>query len=53
MKENEMRIWFGIIPCYLNMETMEVRGRNRFYNGILNVYTWIELKLGYYIKEEE
>ena len=53
MKENEVETHFGIVPCYLNIETMEIRGRNTFYHMILSIYFWIEVKLGYLKEENE
>lgn len=51
MKENEIEIYFGILPCYFNTETFELRGRNKFYHALLSFYFWIELNFGNIRKE--
>jgi len=52
MNENEIYSYFGIIPVYFNVETNEIRGANKFYNLLLNIYFWIEIKLGEYEIDE-
>jgi hypothetical protein len=52
-EEEEIRVWFGIIPCYFNIETYELRGRNFLCSLLLSLYLWIEIKLGNVVEEDE
>ena len=33
------------IPCYFNLETSEIAGRNVFYNILIDIILWIDVNV--------
>ena len=43
-KDYSEALYFGI-PCYYNLVTANIIGRNRFYNWLLGIATWIDVNV--------
>lgn len=41
----EKRAYYRKIPAYFNEETLEIRGRNKFYNWLIAINIWIDINI--------